>query len=119
MLQKVMNAAAAVALLGLAACGEFGFPTTTEAICGVSGFGCHDECAATPMPAKGSDPNALSYHLGPTSCPTRFVDDARRAARRACHDRGMSLASSEPQLAQQPPVEPLAGAQTATFRCQG
>jgi len=112
-------AAASIGLLALAACADYGFPTTAEAMCGAFTVGCHQECAATPMPATGSDPNALSYHLGPLSCPSRYVEDARRAARQACHDRGMSLAATEPQIAQLPPVGPLPGAQTATFHCQG
>ena len=110
--------AASIGLLALAACADYGFPTTAEAICGAFTVGCHQECAATPMPAAGSDSATLSYHIGPKSCPARYVDDARRAARQACHDRGMTLASAEPQIAEQPSAGPLPAALTATFRCQ-
>jgi hypothetical protein len=85
-------------------------------MCGAFTVGCHQECSATPMPA---DPNAISYHIGPASCPARYVDDARRQAERVCRDRGMTTASTEPQITEQPPVGPLSAAQAVTFRCQG
>ena len=118
MLHKVMSTATAVALLGLAACADYGFPTTAEALCGAFTYDCHPECHATPMPALGADPRAVSYHIGPASCPARYVGDARRLADQACDARGMTLASTEPQLAQQPPAGPLPAPQVATFRCQ-
>ncbi|MBV8537812.1 MAG: hypothetical protein JO128_19610 [Alphaproteobacteria bacterium] len=113
-----MVTGAAIVLIALVACADYGFPTTAEAMCGAFTVGCHQECAATPMPATDGDRNALSYHIGPVSCPARYVDDAQRAARQTCQARGMSLAPGEALLARRPPVGALPAALTATFHCQ-
>ncbi|MBV8538435.1 MAG: hypothetical protein JO128_22750 [Alphaproteobacteria bacterium] len=115
---RVLVVFATLLLLGLGACADYGFPTTSEAVCGAFTFGCHQECRATPMPAVGGDPDALSFHIGPSSCPARFVSDARRQARQTCEARGLMLASGEPRLIQEPSVGPLPAAQSATFVCQ-
>lgn len=112
------NAIAAVCLaIGLGACADYGFPTTAEAICGVSGFGCHQECTTTPAPAEGDNSEALTYQVGPTSCPSRYVDDARRQARQACRDRGLTLSSAAPQVTDKPAVGPLPPVRSVTFVC--
>jgi hypothetical protein len=111
--------AAVAAAVALASCGEFGFPTMSDATCGVSGFACHTECRVTPMPAEVSDPRAVSYHIGPTSCPDSYVAQARRQADAACHARGLAVASSQLEIKDQPPVPPLAPARSVTFHCQG
>ena len=116
---SIVNVIASAALLLLAACSDFGYPTPSDAVCGVSGIGCRPECHAIAMPAAGNDANAVSYQIGPASCPGGTVSDARRDAERACHDRGLRLASSAPQLSEQSPVGPLPAAKAATFRCHG
>lgn len=112
-------AAGTAVLLLLAACGQYGYPTLSDAVCGVSGMGCHPECHAVAMPATGTDPHAVSYQLGPTSCPAPTISEARRDAEQACQDRGLALAPSAPEITRQPAVGPLAPAQAATFHCQG
>jgi hypothetical protein len=112
-------AAGTAPLLLLTACNEYGYPTLADAVCGVSGMGCRPECHAVAMPAVGTDPNAVSYQLGPTSCPARTISEAWRDAEQACQDRGLALASTAPVLTPQPAAGPLAPAQTATFHCQG
>lgn len=111
-------AALSVAVLALAACGEFGFPTMSEAVCGVSGYECHPECRVTPMPAEGSDPSAVSYQIGPVFCPDRYIAQARRQADAACHAYGLTVASTELEIKDQPAVAPLAPARSVTFHCQ-
>jgi hypothetical protein len=113
-----IGTAACAGLIALAGCADFGFPTTAEAMCGAFTVGCHQECAVTAMPSRSTDPNALSYHIGPVSCPARYVDDARRTARQACRDRGLSLSPADALIARQPPAGMLPAALTATFRCQ-
>lgn len=112
-------AALSLMLIGLAACSQYGFPTMSDAVCGVSGHECRLECRVTPMPPTGSDPRAVSYHIGPASCPDRYTDEARDRAEEACRDRGLILASTAPHVADQPPVAPLPAARSATFQCQG
>lgn len=117
---RALSAAAlSLMLIGLAACSQYGFPTMSDAVCGVSGYECHLECRVTPMPVTGSDPHAVSYHVGPTSCPDRYIDEARDIAEQACQDRGLTLAAGAPNVADQPPVTPLPAARSVTFQCQG
>lgn len=111
-------ATASAALLALAGCGQYGYPTLSDAVCGVSGYDCRLECHAVAMPAVGSDANAVSYQIGPTSCPAQTISEAQRDAAQACKDRGLSLAPNAPELSQQPPVGPLPATQAATFHCQ-
>ena len=119
LLRRATLAGGLIALLGLTSCGEYGFPTVADAVCGVSGAECHAECRVTSMPAVGPDRQAVSYHIGPSSCPARYVDRARRAAERSCRDRGLNLAAAAPQITDQPPVPPLPAARAVTFRCHG
>lgn len=115
--RKVVITVAAILPLGLAGCADFGFPTTAESVCGASGFGCHQECAATPIPAEGTDGNTVSYHIGPATCPSRYISDARRLADQACRDRGAVLATNEPQISQHPASGPLPAAESVSFTC--
>lgn len=112
------GAALSIAALALASCGDYGFPTMSDAVCGVSGYECHPECRVTPIPPVGSEPHAMSYQIGPTSCPDKYVAQARQQADAACHAQGLAVASGEPEIKDQAPVTPLASARSVTFRCQ-
>ena len=105
-------------VIGLASCSEYGFPTTADAMCGAFGHDCHPECRVTPAPATGSDPHAVNYHIGPVSCPGRYIDEARDRAEHACHEHGLTLATSAPQVADRPAVSPLPAARSVTFQCR-
>lgn len=113
-----LKAFAAALVLGVGACAAGGYPKPAEMACGVAGLNCRPECRAIPMPSPSADPNAVSYHIGPASCPARYIRDARSQARQACRDRGLSLASAEAQVAQQPPADGLPASESATFLCQ-
>lgn len=122
-----MFGACAAALLALSACSGLGhpdadFPMPDRVACDAFGLNCRPDCSATPMPSPPGEHNAVSYQIGAPTCRetllSSYVGDARQQARQACHDRGMHLASAEPRIVEQPPVEPLPPAISATFVCQ-